>query len=201
MEVIDKNNIDIAIKALQNGEIVAFPTETVFGLGVVFDNKVAYDKLIKAKRRPPEKPFTLMCADICDIEKYAYINEEGRKLINAFFPGQMTIILKAKEGLPKWVFSREGNVGIRISSDETIRSLIRRVGKPLLVPSANRSGEKPALTVAEVQNSFDDEISVIISGRTSSNVPSTVVDAVDQIRILREGVITAEEINKVIKEK
>ena len=164
MEMLEKSQYKKASKILQNGGLIAFPTETVYGLGVVFDNEQSYERLINVKRRPPEKPFTLMCGSLDDIKKYAYVNELAQKLIDAFMPGQFTIILKAKENLPRWVVSKEGNVGIRISDDKFVQNLIIETGKPLLVPSANRSGESPCHTSNEVKDSLGNDLDAIIIG-------------------------------------
>lgn len=202
MKIIEKNNLELASKILRNGGLIAFPTETVFGLGVIYDNKDSYQRLIDVKRRPPEKPFTLMCGDVNDIFKYAYINEKAKKLIDAFMPGQFTIILKAKENLPSYVISKEGNVGIRVSSDELVSNLIKKVGKPLLVPSANKSGETPAHNVNDVLNAFNEnELDGVIEGESISNTPSTIVMMNDDdIIIIRKGLISEDDIKKVLGE-
>ena len=189
-----------AAKILKEGGLIAFPTETVFGLGVIFDNKASYKRLIDVKRRPPEKPFTLMLSDIEQIEKYAYVNDKARKLISSYMPGQFTIILKAKENLPSYCVSKEGNVGIRISSDELVRKLIREVGKPLLVPSANKSGEPPLTKDNDVIGIFDNEIDAIIMGESISNTPSTIVLVDEDVHILREGLIKKDDIFKKLGE-
>ncbi len=189
-----------AAKILKEGGLIAFPTETVFGLGVIFDNKASYKRLIDVKRRPPEKPFTLMLSDIEQIEKYAYVNDKARKLISSYMPGQFTIILKAKENLPSYCVSKEGNVGIRISSDELVRKLIREVGKPLLVPSANKSGEPPLTTDNDVIGIFDNEIDAIIMGESISNTPSTIVLVDEDVHIVREGLIKKDDIFKKLGE-
>ena len=201
MEMLEKSQYKKASKILQNGGLIAFPTETVYGLGVIFDNEQSYERLINVKRRPPEKPFTLMCGSLDDIKKYAYVNELAQKLIDAFMPGQFTIILKAKENLPHWVVSREGNVGIRISDDKFVQNLIIETGKPLLVPSANRSGENPCHTSNEVKDSLGNDLDAIIKGESVSNIPSTIVFVDDSVHIIRLGEISESEIKNVIKEK
>lgn len=201
MEMLEKSQYKKASKILQNGGLIAFPTETVYGLGVIFDNEQSYERLINVKRRPPEKPFTLMCGSLDDIKKYAYVNELAQKLIDAFMPGQFTIILKAKENLPRWVVSKEGNVGIRISDDKFVQNLIIETGKPLLVPSANRSGESPCHTSNEVKDSLGNELDAIIIGESVSNIPSTIVFVDDSVHIIRLGEISESEIKNVIKEK
>lgn len=200
MKVFDKNQIKEAAIILQKGGLIAFPTETVFGFGVIFNNKQSYDRLISVKRRPPEKPFTLMLSDPDQIKEYAYVDEAAEKLINKYMPGQFTIILKAKENLPSYCVSKEGNVGIRISSDNLVRELIREVGEPLLVPSANKSGEPPLTKSDDVISIFDKEIDGIIIGESVSNIPSTIVLIDNGVHIIREGLIKKEEILKTLGE-
>ena len=200
MKILKPNQISEAVKILKDGGLVAFPTETVFGFGVVYDNKSSYDRLINVKRRPPEKPFTLMLSDPEQIEKFAILDEQSKKLIEAFMPGQFTIIVKAKKSLPSYCVSKEGNVGIRISNDNLVRDLIRQVGKPLLVPSANKSGDLPLTNSDDVISIFDKEIDAIIIGESKSNVPSTIVLVDKDVKILREGLITKEQIIKILGE-
>ena len=198
MELIKQNELQKAAKILVSGGLIAFPTETVFGLGVVFDNSKSYRRLIEVKRRPPDKPFTLMCSDVNEIEHYVEVNEIAKALINAYMPGQFTIILKAKEGLPDYVVSKEGNVGIRISGDENVRKLIKLVGKPLLVPSANKSGEQPLTNFKDVEKVFSNEIDAVIEGESNSNVPSTIVLVDNGVHILREGIIKESDIKNLL---
>ena len=200
MKILKPNQINEAASILKSGGLIAFPTETVFGFGVIFDNKESYGRLIKVKRRPPEKPFTLMLSDPEQIEQYAELDERAKKLIKAFMPGQFTIIVKAKKILPTYCVSQEGNVGIRISSDNLVRKLIRLTSQPLLVPSANKSGEPPLTKSDEVISIFDKEIDAIIIGESKSNVPSTIVMVDTDVKIIREGLIKKEQILKVIGE-
>ena len=202
MKILKQSQIDEAAAILKNGGLIAFPTETVFGLGVIYDNKKAYDWMVVVKKRPPEKPFTLMLADPKDVEKYAELNDVSKALVKAFMPGQFTLITKAKEGLPSWCVSNDGNVGIRIANYDLIRELIRKTGKPLLVPSANKSGEPPANSVEEVKAVFEDEIEAVLEGSSTSKVPSTIVLVTDEYTdVVREGLITIDEIKAVIKKE
>ena len=199
MKILKSTELDKAAELLNKGEVIAFPTETVYGLGVVFDNKEAYDRLVQVKRRPPMKPFTLMLADVEDVEKYAELNDTAKALVKNFMPGQFTMITTAKPGLPKWCVSEIGRVGIRIADYDLIRDLIRKTGKPLLVPSANRSGEEPGTTAQQVADTFGDEFPAVIDGKTVSNLPSTVVMVEEQYtHVFREGAIKIDDIKKVI---
>ena len=199
MKILNQTKIKEAAKILKDGGLIAFPTETVFGLGVVYDNKAAYDRLNAVKRRPPEKPYTMMLADPEDAAKYGDLNEKAKKLVKAFMPGQFTLICKAKTPLPEWCVSKENTVGIRVPDMKVIRDMIREVGKPLLVPSANKSGETPANNDNEALSIFKNEIDAIIKGESNSKTPSTIV-LVDgeNYKIIREGNVTLEQIKEVL---
>ena len=202
MRILQANQLDEAAKLLQEGKVIAFPTETVYGLGVIYDSKEAYDALVTVKRRPPDKPFTLMLADLEDVEKYAVLNKVSEAIVKNFMPGQITMITKAKPGLPSWCVSNVSNVGIRIADYDLIRDLIRKTGKPLLVPSANKSGEQPGTTAQEVVDAFGDELAAVIDGKTISKTPSTIVLVQDIFtEIFREGAIKIEDIKKVISKE
>lgn len=200
MKIFAQNQIKEAAHILKEGGLIAFPTETVFGFGVIYDNKKSYNRLISVKRRPPDKPFTLMLSDVEDIKKYAYVDKRAKKLINKYMPGQFTIILKAKESLPSYCVSSEGNVGIRIPDYDLVRNLIRETEKPLLVPSANKSGESPLTKSDDVISIFDREIDGIIIGESTSKVPSTIVLMDKDIKVIREGLIKKEDILKTLGE-
>ena len=199
MKILSANQLDEAAELLRQGKVLAFPTETVYGLGVIFDSKEAYDELVKVKRRPPTKPFTLMLADKEDVEKYAALNKVSKAIVDELMPGQITMITKAQPGLPAWCVSDIGNIGIRIADYDLIRELIRKTGKPLLVPSANKSGEEPGTTAQQVVDAFGDEIVAVIDGKTVSNTPSTIVHVGEtHTEIFREGAITIEQIKQAI---
>lgn len=200
MKIYSLNQLNEAAKCLKEGGLIAFPTETVFGFGVIYDNKQFYNRLISVKRRPPEKPFTMMLSSTDDIDKYALLDERSNKLIKAFMPGQFTIIVKAKDNLPSYCVSKEGFVGIRISDMKLVRDLIDLVGKPLLVPSANKSGEPPLLNSDDVIEAFEGEIDGVIEGESVSNTPSTIVMIDEDVKIIREGVISKDQIYKILGE-
>ena len=199
-QILTTQQIKQAAEIITNGGIIAFPTETVYGLGVIYDNKEAFDKLVAIKNRQPNKPFTLICCRKDQIHKYAEVSGISQKIINAFLPGPLTIVLPSKANLPKWVDFSIGQVGIRVSSMKVVEKLITAVGKPLLVPSANKRDERPAQTGAEALAIFDGQIEAIINGRITGGVPSTVieVDRHDKIRLLREGPISLQQIMEVL---
>ncbi len=194
------DNFQKAKRILENHGIIAFPTETVCGLGIIYDDEKALHNLDRVKGRPENKPYTLMLSDVEQIEKYAFLSDKAKKIIAKFVPGALTLLLPAKEGLPYWVTRGSNKVGIRISSDELVQNIIRSAGKPLLVPSANRSGEKPCTDMNEVKEIFKDEIGLYFLGVAGMQKPSTIIDLCDNISLIREGDITFKEILEVIGE-
>ena len=196
-----KPNFIKAKEILESSKVIAFPTETVMGLGVYFDDFKAYELLNSIKRRPEDKPYTLMLGNIEDIEKYAYVDNRAKKVINTFMPGEITILLRSKDCVPSYVTHGTGVIGIRVPNKEDLLELLNFVKKPLLVPSANRSGEKPAMSSDEVKEIFKDEVYIAIEGKAIGGVPSTLVDLTDkEVKIYREGNIKLEDIKKALGE-
>ena len=195
MNKLINQQIDQCVSALLSGKVVAFPTETVMGLCVVYNDRKAYGLLNHIKCRPEDKPYTMMVSQIEEIDKYAYVDEKVRKVINHFMPGSLTILLKAKENVPDYVTHKSGVIGIRIPTNEEALELLKRVKVPLLVPSANKSGEKPALDSDEVRVIFTDELGGVIDGKAKGEIPSTIVDfSKNNPVLLRKGPITFENI-------
>lgn len=189
----------LAKEVLDNSRVIAFPTETVMGLGIYFDDYDAYTYLNKIKNRPEDKPYTLMLGNIKDIDKYAYLDGRAKKIINAFMPGEITVLLKSKEIVPGYVTHNTGVIGVRVPKLDSLLEFLNFVKKPLLVPSANKSGEKPALNSNEVENIFKDEVGYVFEGTSIGGVPSTIVDLTDkEVKILREGNISLNQIKEVL---
>ncbi len=198
MNALLNEQINQCVAALKSSKVVAFPTETVMGLGVIYNSREAYDLLNQIKCRPEDKPYTMMVSKVEDIEQYAYVDEKVRKVINHFMPGSLTILLKSKDNVPDYVTHNSGVIGIRIPTNEEALELLNRIGTPLLVPSANKSGEKPALNSDEVKAIFANELGAIIEGESKGEVPSTIVDfSKNNPVLLRNGPISFENILKV----
>lgn len=195
--ILGFDEIETAAGLLKKGEVVAFPTETVYGLGVIYDNEEAYKKLIDAKKRAPNKPFTLMCSSLEESINFIDIDNRTKRLMERFFPGQLTVIVKAKKGLPSWVTLGSEFIGIRIPDSEFVRSLIAKVGKPCLVTSANKSGEPTSTLFEDVEATFAGEISAIVKGKCVSNEASTIIKIDDNgPSLIRSGPI---DFNKIIE--
>ena len=198
-KVVTKQDMKQICDVIQNGGIVAFPTETVYGLGIRFNDKKALDNLMEAKQRDYSKAITLMVSDQKDIQKYAYVSEKAQKIINQFMPGMITLIFQKKESVDDVMTHGKETIGIRIPDSEFVLSLLKAVG-PMLVTSANLSHHQNTTSTKEVLEQLQGRIDMVVDGKTSDNIASTVVDvSQDEIKILRAGKITKEQIEEAIK--
>lgn len=186
------------ITDLKNGAVVGFPTETVYGLAVVYDNPLALEKLYEIKGRDSNKPISLMVSSIQDIKKLAYVNKSQEKIIKHFMPGPITIILKAKVDL----ITHYQTLGLRIPNHQLALKILQEIKKPLLVTSANISNNPSLVKYEDVYQTFKGQIASCIALDAKEKLASTVIDlTVKPYKILREGVITLKDINKIIKER
>lgn len=196
--LVEKENINEVIGLLNHDEVVAFPTETVFGLGVKFSHLEALEKIYEIKHRSHSKAISLMIYDPKDIEKYAYVNENAQKLIDHFMPGMITLVLKKKSILSDDFTAGYDTIGIRIPDDPFVLKLLKEVG-PMLVTSANISGQETLLNDQEVYKQFKGKIKMIVKGKCKNTLASTVIKVDEDVTILRQGCIQEEEIREVLK--
>lgn len=198
-KVIKPSQIDEIVSSIKAGKVVAFPTETVYGLGVKFNSQEALDKLMEAKNRDYSKAITLMVANKQDIDNYAYVSEEAQKIIAAFMPGMLTLVFKKKETVDASMTNGKETIGIRIPDSEFVLQLLKKVG-PMLVTSANLSNHPNTTSTQEVLDQLDGRIDLVVEGQTTDSIASTVVDVSgDVMKILREGKISQRQIEEVIK--
>jgi L-threonylcarbamoyladenylate synthase len=192
---ISPNALPLALDILNSGGLVAFPTDTVYGVGALaFDGK-AIESIYVAKDRPMEKAIPILIADLEDMEKVGMdIPKTTYTLASRFWPGPLTCIIPKRPTLPEAV-SATSTVGVRVPDHEVARALLRSAG-PMAVTSANISGQPSPSTAEEVYAQLNGRIPLIIDGgRIPGGVPSTVVDcSTNELKILREGPITAQEL-------
>jgi L-threonylcarbamoyladenylate synthase len=188
-----------ALAVLQRGGLVAFPTDTIYGLGALAFNAAAVESIYTAKGRPEEKAIPVLIADPLDLEKVALeISEIAAALAAHFWPGPLTLIVPKHPCLPD-VVSVNTTVGVRIPDHVIARALLQSAG-PLAVTSANRSGQGSACTAEDVLLQLGGRIPLILDGgRSPGGIPTTVEDCVGaEPQILREGAIPKAEIWKVL---
>ncbi len=184
------------VEILKEGNLLSFPTDTVYGVSCIYDNYDAYKLLVNLKKRPPEKPFTLMLSDKESIEKFSFVDQKIKRVIDKFLPGELTLILKAKESYP-WVTLQSKTIGIRVSGLDKVCEMISHVGKPLLVTSVNESGKTPLNDFISIKNNFNGKIKGIVEYKNyqNSSMPSTIIYLVDdEIKLIREGKISFKDI-------
>ena len=197
---IEENKICEASNEIKNGNLVIFPTETVYGIGANALNDEACKNIFKAKGRAGDNPLIVHVNNLEMIKQIVEEpNEIEKKLINAFCPGPFTIILKAKDIIPKSVTAGLDTVGIRMPSNKVANKLIEYAGVPIAAPSANFSGMPSGTNIEDIKNEFDGKVAVIIdSGMVDIGLESTVVRVINnKVRILRPGKITKEDIEKL----
>lgn len=196
-----KEEMDEVIECLKAGGVAAFPTDTVYGLGVIYDDEEALNRLKEAKGRPESKPIPLMISNLKQIESVAVVTEKAKKLIKKFMPGAFTIILKKRENVPAYVTNGFDTIGIRMPDDDFILELMERIGKPMLVTSANMSGLPTGTTFIEVIEQLEGRIDLIVKGMCGFKESSTIVDAsTDEVKLIRKGPISEDEIMKIVEE-
>ena len=199
-KILKKDNLKEVAAILKDGGLVAFPTDTVYGLAALANHPNAVKKLKKVKQRPDNKPFPMMVASIDHIESVANLSMRDRQIITRWMPGALTVVFNKSKSYVDDQQKDFPTIGIRMPNDTWILSLINEVG-PLLVPSANISNDPVATNFEQVYGSFDTKIDAIVVGLTESGNPSTVLDATNQdLKVLREGEISLEEIKHDLME-
>ncbi len=196
-----KDIMQSAGKIIKEGGLVAFPTETVYGLGADALNPNAVQKIFDAKGRPADNPLIVHIAEKEQFSRFAAeIPQTAKKLIEHFCPGPLTLILKKTEIVPDITTAGLDSVAIRLPANEIARELISEAGTPIAAPSANRSGSPSPTCASHVLNDLDGRIDAIIDGgSTEIGIESTVVDAREDIPvILRPGDVSKEELEKVV---
>ncbi len=180
--------VEEAATALENGELVAFPTDTVYGLAAGHDH---LRKLYVAKDRPKDKRIPILLSDATNLEASAMVTPAARALAARFWPGPLTIVLVAP---------RRGKIAFRVPANDLARRLIAASGGGLPVTSANRSGQPDSTTAERVIEQLDGRVSIVLDGGTTpGTIPSTIVDCTtDQITVLREGSITRAQLQEAL---
>jgi L-threonylcarbamoyladenylate synthase len=194
-------SFEYALAALSRGEVIVFPTETLYGLGADALNSRAVDKVFQLKGRDRHNPIPVLIADPAMLDMLvAAVPERAKALMDTFWPGPLTLVLPARSDVPKPLVNANGGIGVRISSQPTATRLVAGLGRPLTATSANPAGREPARTVAEARGYFKGKIEIFIDGgRLTSKTGSTVVEVLDnEVKIIREGEIAASALAQAI---
>ena len=197
-KIVTWNEKPLIVEALKKGEVVAFPTETVYGLGVISSSAKAYEALRESKNRPAEKPISLMCSSITQAVMHCEINVGTLGLLQKLLPGEATLLLPSRKGIKRHIDLGTGVTGIRIPDSDDVRDVIEAVGQPLLVTSANLSGEPACQTFEETKRVFEGRIDLIVIGECRSKTPSTIIDCTkEELALVRQGSVLFEEAKQI----
>ena len=183
----EPRKIKRAVELIQRGAVIAYPTDTVYGLGCDLTNKQAIDALYQIKGMQRDKSLAFLCPDLSDIAKYAIVENQAYRVLRHFLPGPYCFILPATREVPKMLQTRQKTVGIRIPNHPVTLALMRELGRPLINTTAAPAGEDPMVDPWEISERFAG-LELVVDGGAGGTVPTTVVDLSEgYVKIIREG--------------
>ena len=188
----DERLLDEAARVLGRGGLVAFPTETFYGLGAAALDRRAVRRVFEVMGRPASMPLLVLVDSEAMVGRVApEIPARARELITRHWPGALTLVFRAAAGLPAELTAGTGTIGVRLPAHATARALVRALGAPVTAPSANPTGAEPPTTAGAVLAHFGDALDLVLDGGpTPGGAPSTVVDVtVDPPRVIRQGAV------------
>ena len=194
--IINLINKDKIKTIFREGNVVALPTDTVFGLACIYDSKKAFDDLVKLKQRPSNKPFTLLFKNVEQVKKFCRLNKMEKKFLEDFFPGKVTILLRLKKEVPEHVDFNTGIVGVRIIKSKEFENLMDVLEKPILLTSCNVSGKPILKNISQIQKTFGKKLPFIFDLKIKmEDKPTTIVKFENNlVKIIREGSIPSKKI-------
>lgn len=182
-----------AVEALQAGEVIAYPTDTVYGLGCDLGNKKAVDKLYAIKGMDRSQPLAFLCPDLSEIARYAIVDNHVYRVLRRFLPGPYCFILEATREVPRIVQSKRKTIGIRIPNHEVTLAVVRELGRPVLSTTAARPGAEPHVDPKEIDEDFKG-LALVLDAGAGGLVPTTVIDlTTSPPQVIREGAGPIEE--------
>jgi tRNA threonylcarbamoyl adenosine modification protein (Sua5/YciO/YrdC/YwlC family) len=182
-----------AVEALESGEVIGYPTDTVYGLGCDLMNKRAVDRLYSIKGMDRSHPLAFICPDLGNIARYAVVENQQYRVLRRFLPGPYCFILEATREVPKLVMTKRKTVGIRIPHHEVTRAITRELGRPLISTTAQREGEDPHVDAREIDTAFRG-LGMVLDAGGGGVVPTTVIDLTKvPPEVVREGAGSIEE--------
>lgn len=193
-----------AVGMIREGAISAYPTETFYGLGVDISNEAAIKRLFDLKRRDYSNPIAVIVADRSMLNSVVQeVPQQALALMNAFWPGPLTILFRTNEKVSRHLTTNTGKIGIRISSHPVATAIVRELGRPLSTTSANLSGFPPSTHPKHVRSYFGEKVDLVIdAGELPPSLGSTVVDVTEEkLAVIREGVIPVEMVFKLFEEE
>lgn len=180
--------IETAVKALRDGELIIYPTDTLYGIGCDLKNAKALDRLNRLKERPRHKPFSFICESLSEVSEYAQISNTAHRVMRHCLPGPYTFVLPMTSAIPRKMANADHAVGIRIPNHPVPLEIVKNFGGPITTTSVNVANEEPICAIGDLAPEFIKAVGVIIDNGPLENVPSTIVDFTGEMpQILRKG--------------
>lgn len=188
MEHPSPRHIQRAVEVLERGGLLAYPTDTYFGLGCDLSSKKGIERLYQLKGRDKKKPLSFLCPDLSDVARYAHVSNFAYRTMKSLTPGAFTFILEATRLVPDLMMSKQKQVGIRVPDSALVRELARALGRPLVTTSATNTEGEPLTDAKDIKDALGHGLDLILDGGVTLNEPSTVISLIgDSLEILRQG--------------
>lgn len=192
VEIDPENPLQKTIKkvvaALKEGGIIAYPTDTIYGIGCDLFNKSSIEKVYQIKRMPRYKPLSFICADLKDISVYAQVSNSAYKIMKKLIPGPYTFILRATKMVPKIMLTPRRTVGIRVPDNEICLSIVKELGNPIISTSASVTDDEIMSDPSDIEQKFGHSLDMIIDGGTLVSEHSSMIDLSEEPpKVIREG--------------
>lgn len=176
------------VETLRSDGVVAYPTDTIYGIGCDIFNRLGVQRITQLKQRDPKKPFAFICADLSDITRYAQVSNFAFRIMKQRLPGPYTFVLEATRQAPASVTTRQRTVGVRIPDNAVALAIVQELQRPLVTTSVNLSGGNPLCDPLDIEQEFGRKLDLVVDGGILSGDPSTVISLVgDRIEVLRQG--------------
>ena len=176
-----------AVDALEAGEVIAYPTDTVYGLGCDIGSKRAIDRLYQIKGMDRAQPLAFICPDLSEIARYAIVDNQVYRVLKRFLPGPYCFILEATREVPRTLQTKRKTIGIRVPNHEVTRLIVTELGRPIISTTAQRPGQEPHIDATEIDEDFKG-LGLVLDAGGGGVVPTTVVDlTVQPPQVIREG--------------
>ena len=181
-------HIDRVVQCLRDGGVIAYPTDTTYGIGCSIFNKKGIERIYRLKQREHKKPFSFICPSLSEVSRYANISNTAFKILKRYLPGPYTFVLEATREVPDLLLTRQKTVGIRIPDNRICLEIVRMLGNPVITTSANLAGEEPVGDPDLIDINFGTQLELIVDGGMLTTDVSSVVSLVgDFPEILRVG--------------
>jgi tRNA threonylcarbamoyl adenosine modification protein (Sua5/YciO/YrdC/YwlC family) len=181
-------HVSRAVEVLSRGGVIAYPTDTYYGLGCDLFSKKAIERLYQLKGRDKKKPLSFLCPDLSDVAKYAHVSNFAYRTMKGLTPGAFTFILEATRTVPDMMMTKQKQVGIRVPEAPLARALAAELGRPLITTSASDEEGEPLIDARDIKEKLGHGLELILDGGVTLMEPSTVVSLIgDSIEILRQG--------------